>query len=56
MHLFCRYDATTGAAQGGVEFTIAARGSVLGDSSLKATEAQLQAAMTTAIQYVLDHE
>jgi hypothetical protein len=41
---------------GGVEFTIAARGSVLGDSTLKVTEQQLLAAMTAAIQYVLASE
>jgi hypothetical protein len=38
---------------GGIEFTIAARGSVQGDSSLKITEQKLYAAMQTAIQLAL---
>jgi len=38
---------------GGIEFTIAARASVPGDSSLDGAESKLHAAVDKALQYVL---
>lgn len=55
-HARCRYDTAVGAGQqavGGVEFTIAARASVLGDNTLKLSEQQLHAAVDIAVQYAL---
>jgi hypothetical protein len=47
-----RFDAS-GAVVGGLEFTIAARGSVPNDPSLKQVEQKLHDAMDRALQYTL---
>lgn len=48
-----RFDASSGAAVGGLEFTIAARGSVPYDTSLTQVQEKLHQAMDRALQYVL---
>lgn len=48
-----RYDAAGAAVVGGLEFTVAARGSVPYDSALTQVQAKLHQAMDRALQYVL---
>ena len=47
-----RFDET-GSVVGGLEFTVAARGSVPYDTSLTQVEQKLHTAMDKALQYVL---